>query len=160
MTDNPFPPPPDQPQPPLGDSGFAAPTPGQPGWTPAGVPFPAPQPPVPSAAAPGPTWGGGPGMPGQPGGQPGVQYSPDGRFFWNGMQWVPVMGQGGSGGTNGLLIALGVGGGCLLLFIVVIVLLSLVGRQVNNVFSNVSNGLYYSPDYNNIFSNISNGLGQ
>jgi hypothetical protein len=73
--------------------------------------------------------------PGQP--QAGVPVSPDGKFVWNGYAWVPMA----KSGNTGVVIAV-LAVGCLVIIpVVVIVLLTIVGHQVNNVFSNISPGL-------------------
>lgn len=99
--------------------------------------------------------------PGQlPAGQmPPVHYSPDGRFVWNGYAWVPVQPPSNTGRN----VAAVIGIGCLVLLILAILAivgLTIVGKQVTNVFSNISP--YFPNDSNsfNFFSNISNGLGQ
>ena len=92
-------------------------------------------------------------QPGQPVAGPPV--SPDGRFIWNGYQWVPVVPQT-SGASTAVIVVLG---GCLALIVLsvlVIVVLTVVGKQVNNTFSNVSNGIYYAPSDTPV---VSNGLG-
>ena len=66
-------------------------------------------------------------------------FSPDGRFVWNGQQWIPT--PGASNKSNVALIILGSCGVMFLIAIVVIVILTVVGKQVSNVFSNVSDGL-------------------
>lgn len=87
-----------------------------------------------------PPYGQQPPPPGHP-----VQYSPDGRFWWDGQQWQPVPiayypPSGGGGATAAIVIAIVVGA-MILLAVVVIVILTVVGKQVNNVFSNISSGL-------------------
>ena len=96
-------------------------------------------------------WGGQPQPGGQVPGQGSPPLSPDGRFWWNGYQWVPT-GAGGGGGGALKWVAIGCGV-LLLLFILLIIIGTVVGRQTVNVFSNINDGL------NNIdFSNIYNGI--
>ena len=66
--------------------------------------------------------------------QPGIPVSPDGRFVWNGYSWVPYQ----KPSNVGVVVAV-VGVAFLVaLPVIVIVILTVVGKQVNNVFSNVS----------------------
>lgn len=104
-----------------------------------------------------PPYGSDPGLGGQQPPQPQqqVQYSPDGQYWWDGAQWQPVAGaapvyapQPGyyqppqKSGAAPWVIGIVAGCGALLLIsIIVIVVLTVVGRQVNNVFSNISSGL-------------------
>ena len=69
--------------------------------------------------------------------QQGPAFSPDGRFVWNGQQWVPVPG-GGGGGSAATKIVLASCLTLLVLAVVVIGVLTVVGKTVSNVFSNVS----------------------
>ena len=91
-----------------------------------------------------------------------LHYSPDGRFVWNGYTWVPVQVPDNTGRN----VAMVIGFGCLgliVLAVIVIVILTIVGKQVTDVFSNITNGLYMPNDtnsFNSVFSNISNGLSQ
>ena len=68
------------------------------------------------------------------------QYSPDGRWYWDGQRWIPVGPQvrrTPAGATIAVLIASFVGI-LFMIWIVVIVILLTMGGQIKNVFSNVA----------------------
>src|SRR4051812_22071932 len=69
------------------------------------------------------------------------QYSPDGRFYWNGAQWLPVQAPR-SGMHPAAAVALGCVAAFFILAILMVVLLTVVGKQIPNIYSNISNGLY------------------
>ena len=103
---------------------------------PPGQPGPQQQPPQPGYPGPQQPYG-------QPPGQ--VMYSPDGRWWWDGRAWQPVMVTYAPPSNNGCgvaaIVTVAVVGVLVLIAVVVIVLLTVVGHQVNNVFSNISSGL-------------------
>ena len=103
-------------------------------------------PPVPPPASP-PTPPSPPTVSGPPAGAP---ISADGKWWWDGAAWVPVQGRSMSWNTPGgaaavFLLAL------LAIAIIVIIIGAITGAQPHD---NVNQ------DVNNVFSNISNGLNQ
>jgi len=72
--------------------------------------------------------------------QAGPTFSPDGRFVWNGQQWIPVPSSGG-GGSRIAIVVLCTCLGLVVLAIVVLAVLAAVGRGVIDELSNVTNGL-------------------
>ncbi len=73
-----------------------------------------------------------------------VHYSPDGRFAWNGYQWIPT-GTQRSTAHVGLLVF----GGAAVVILIAVLLGIAAGHSTsfNEVFSNVSNGLQGPVNY-------------
>ena len=75
---------------------------------------------------------------------PGAMLSPDGQWWWNGAAWVPNRGRSFWTSPGGIALYVI---GAFVLLVVFLIVLAVIGAQVDQVNSNV-------------FSNIADGLNQ